>query len=337
MEELMQVLIETGIAWIIALQAALGGWFVSSMRFLSYLGTEEFFLIVLPFVYWTIDSALGLRLGIILVSSNLINYVGKLIFAEPRPYWVSRDVRVFWPTETTFGIPSGHAQLPMTVWGMCAAYAKQTWVWAAVLLVVFFIGFSRVYLGVHFPHDVLAGWLIGAAILWAFIRFWEPVGAWIKKKTLSRQIAAAFLVSLLFVALGYGTWALRSGHQIPEAWVENALFAGAEKPEPVNANSVFTSAGTLFGLAAGAAWIRSRGGFTVSTASLANDPLAKRALRFLIGLAGILVLYLGLGELFPRGDALPFYMLRYVRYVLIGWWVTGGAPWIFVRFRLVKG
>jgi hypothetical protein len=219
---------------------------------------------------------------------------------------------------------------------MFATYAKRAWFWAVALVIIFFIGFSRVYLGVHFPHDVLVGWLIGALILWAFVGFWEPAGKWIGKKTLSQQILSAFLVSLLFIVLGYGTWILRSGYQVPEEWVGNALFAGANEPEPVDANSIFTSAGTFFGMAAGAAWTISKGGFQVSSGvhNLANDPLAKRAIRYVIGLFGVLVLYMGLGALFPRGDDFIFYLLRYIRYVLIGWWVTGGAPWIFVRFKL---
>jgi membrane-associated phospholipid phosphatase len=332
----MQIFIESGIVFIVALQGAVGNWFIPPMRFFSYLGTEEFFLLVLPLVYWSVDSALGLRVGFILVTSNLLNYVGKLAFVGPRPYWASREVRALWLTETTFGVPSGHSQIPMTVWGMFAVYAKRTWFWVVALVVIFFIGFSRMYLGVHFPHDVLVGWLIGAVILWAFAVFWKPAGEWIGKKTLSQQILAAFLVSLLFIALGYGTWILRSGYQIPEEWVANALFAGASEPEPVDANSIFTSAGTFFGMAAGAAWIISKGGFQVSSGvhSLANDPLAKRAIRYVIGLFGVLVLYMGLGALFPRGDDFIFYLLRYIRYVLIGWWVTGGAPWIFVRFKL---
>ncbi len=202
----MQVFIERGLAFIIALQGAVGDWFIVPMRFFSYLGNEEFFLLVLPLIYWSIDSALGLRVGFILVTSNLINHIGKLIFAGPRPYWVSSHVRALWLTETSFGIPSGHAQNAVSIWGMFAAYAKRAWGWAVSLTVIFLIGFSRIYLGVHFPHDVLFGWLLGAVILWAFVRFWEPVGALVGKKTLSGQILIAFAVSLLFIVLGYGAW-----------------------------------------------------------------------------------------------------------------------------------
>jgi uncharacterized membrane protein len=65
-----------------------------------------------------------------------------------------------------------------------------------------------------------------------------------------------------------------------------------------------------------------------------KDPLGKRAIRYVIGLIGVLILYLGLGMIFPRGDGLIFYLLRYIRYALIGLWVAGGAPWVFVRFKL---
>jgi membrane-associated phospholipid phosphatase len=326
----MQFFIERGIDFIVVLQAAVGDWFIFPMRFFSYLGNEEFFLLVLPLIYWSVDSALGLRVGFILVTSNLFNYAGKLIFTGPRPYWVSSQVRALWLTETSFGIPSGHAQLAMSVWGMIAAYLKRAWVWIAALTVIFFIGFSRMYLGVHFPHDVIFGWLLGAVMLWAFVWLWEPVGAWIDGKTLSQKILIAFAASLLFIALGYGTWVLRSGFHIPEEWISNALLAGTAKPEPLDPNSAFTSAGTFFGLAAGAAWIMSLGGYQ------ASGPVGKRAIRYVIGLIGVVVFYLGLGAVFPRELDLISYLLRYVRYVLIGWWVAGGAPWVFVRFKLAE-
>jgi membrane-associated phospholipid phosphatase len=336
----MQVFIDSGIAFIIALQSAVGDWFIAPMRFFSYLGNEEFFLLILPLIYWSVDSALGLRVGLILVTSNLFNYVGKLIFAGPRPYWVSSHVRALWSTETSFGIPSGHSQLAVSVWGMFAAYGKRIWIWVVCIAIILLIGFSRIFLGVHFPHDVLFGWLFGAVILWAFVRFWEPVGAWVGKKTLGQQILIAFIVSLLFIVLGYGTWAFRSGYQVPETWTSNARLAGTELPDPVDANGTFTSAGTFFGLVAGAAWIMSMGGFQVSsgvlTRSVSKDPIEKRTIRYVIGLVGVLIFYMGLGAIFPRGDGFIFYLLRYIRYVLVGWWVTGGAPWVFVRFKLAE-
>ncbi len=324
----MQTLIDAGIAFIIGLQG-LGDWLTIPMQFFSYLGTEDFFFLVLPLIYWSIDSALGLRVGLVLVTSNMFNYMGKLLFAGPRPYWVSSHVRALW-SETTFGIPSGHAQHAMSVWGIIAAYRKQTWVWVAAIFLIFFIGFSRLYLGAHFPHDVLLGWLLGGAIVWAFTRFWDPITAWLGKQTFAQQTVIAFIVSMIFVMLGMLVVSLRSGYQVPALWIDNAFLAGTEMPAPVDVNGVFTSAGTVFGLGFGLGWIMSLGGYQ------ATGPVWMRALRYVIGLVGILILWMGLGEVFPRGDSFLVYSLRFIRYALVGWWVTGGAPWVFIRFKIVE-
>ncbi|MBI5945847.1 MAG: phosphatase PAP2 family protein [Chloroflexi bacterium] len=324
----MQSLIDFGISLIVALQS-MGDWLIAPMKFFSYLGNEEFFLLVLPLLYWSVDSALGLRVGVILVTSNLFNNVFKLIFAGPRPYWVSSHVRALW-TETSFGIPSGHAQNAVTVWGMIAAYYKRTWVWATAIALIFLIGFSRIFLAAHFPHDVVFGWLLGAILLWAFMRFWEPIAARVNQKTLAQKILIAFITSMLFIALGFGATSLRSGFQIPQTWMDNARLAGDELPDPVDPNSTFTSAGTFFGLAAGAAWILSLGGYQ------AAGPIQKRAIRYVIGLVGVLILYMGLGQIFPRDPDLISYALRFVRYTLIGFWVAGGAPWVFKKIKLAE-
>jgi membrane-associated phospholipid phosphatase len=325
----MQTLIESGIAFVIALQGA-GDWLIAPMRFFSQLGTEDFFFLVLPLIYWSIDSALGLRVGFILVTSSMLNYVGKLLFAGPRPYWVSSHVRGLWP-ETSFGAPSGHAQHAVSVWGIIAASRRQVWVWVTAALLIFLIGFSRIYLGSHFPHDVVAGWLFGAALLWVFMRYWDPVAAWLGEKSFKQQILIAFVISMIFVVSGLAVVSLRSDYQFPVSWMDNALLAGTEAPVPVDPNGIFTSAGTFFGLAFGLAWIVSLGGYQ------ATGPLWMRALRYVIGLIGVLILWMGLGEIFPRGDGVLVYSLRFIRYALVGWWVTGGAPWVFNRFKLVEG
>jgi membrane-associated phospholipid phosphatase len=327
-EERMQTLIDSGIAFVIALQSA-GNWLIAPMRFFSELGTEEFFFLVLPLIYWCINPMLGFRVGLLLVTSNLVNYAGKLLFAGPRPYWVSSHVRALW-SETSFGAPSGHAQHGVVVWGAIAASVRRRWVWFAVILLIFLIGFSRIFLGAHFPHDVVAGWLLGAAILWAFVRYWDSAAAWLSGRTFGQQVLIAFIVSLIFVGVGLGVTALRSDYQLPIAWVDNALLAGTDAPAPVEPSGIFTSAGTLFGLSFGFAWIRLLGGYRV------EGPIWKRAVRYVLGLIGVLILWMGLGEVFPRGDDALAYSLRFLRYALVGWWVTGGAPWLFNRFKLVE-
>jgi hypothetical protein len=55
-----------------------------------------------------------------------------------------------------------------------------------------------------------------------------------------------------------------------------------------------------------------------------------------IGLVGIMILWIGLGEIFPGGEALIPLILRYIRYSLVGLWVMAGAPWLFFHFKLAE-
>jgi undecaprenyl-diphosphatase len=112
-------------------------------------------------------AAASLMLGAVL-SGAALNTTLKLLVARPRPDLVAPLARVFTPS-----FPSGHAALSaITYLTLGALLARNEvspairiyLVWLAVA-VTMLVGVSRVYLGVHYPTDVLAGWCIGAA--WA--------------------------------------------------------------------------------------------------------------------------------------------------------------------------
>jgi hypothetical protein len=210
-----------------------------------------------------------------------------------------------------------------------AAGLNKPWAWIAAFTLAFLIGFSRLYLGMHFVHDVVLGWLIGLIILFAFLRFWDKVAAWLNTKTLIQQVILAFVVSLVMIAVGLLSSLPLNAYVFPVDWTDNAERAGP-LPDPVSIEGIFTSTGTFFGLAAGIAWITSRGGYQTS------GSIEKRALRYVIGLIGIMILWFGLGQIFPRGETLIPLVLRYIRYSLVGFWVMAGAPWLFFHFKLVS-
>ena len=321
----MDGLIQTGIDWIVEIQG-LGGWLETPMKFFSFLGSQDFFFLVLPLIYWSVDAVLGLRVAFILLASVTMNFYVKLWFADPRPYWVSDRVMPY-SAETSFGIPSGHAQNSVSIWGSIAAAFRKPWAWAAALGLAFLIGFSRLYLGVHFVHDVVVGWLIGFVLLWFFLRFWDSTVAWLKTKSVSQQVLMGLIVSVVMVVIGFLFVQRLDGFVFPEEWRENALRAG-ELPAPVSMEAPVTAAGTFFGFALGLAWIMSTGGYQ------ASGPAGKRALRFFVGLIGVLILWRGLGMVLPDGEELIPLILRYARYALVGFWITGGAPWLFFRIKL---
>ena len=322
----MDGLIQFGIDFIVAFQA-MGNWLVGPMKFFSFLGSEDFFLFVLPLVYWCIDAGLGLRIGLILLASNNLNDIFKMAMHGPRPYWVSTSVQGM-ASETGFGIPSGHAQNAIGVWGIMAARVGRMWAWVAAGLVILFIGLSRLYLGVHFPHDVLFGWFLGALLLWAFMRFWDPVATRLKQMTLGGQVAVAFGVSIVMILLPLLVVFLSRGFIVPADWIANATRDGGEVPNPLTVTGAFSAAGTLFGLAAGFAWNQTRGGFS------ASGPVVNRVLRYFVGFVGVDILYFGLKLVFPDGEDLVALVFRYIRYASVGAWISAGAPWIFSKLQI---
>jgi hypothetical protein len=80
----------------------------------------------------------------------------------------------------------------------------------------------------------------------------------------------------------------------------------------------------------GSLWLFSGSGFHH------GGSLAQRSLRFLLGAAGMIALWYGLGAVFPRGDFPAAYLLRYLRYFLLGCWTAAGAPWLFIRLKLAS-
>lgn len=105
----------------------------------------------------------GLFVGMAVVGSALLNVAAKHFFMRLRPaLWLSIT------PETTYSFPSGHAMgsatLAMVVILLCW---RTRWRWTALIVSVLFVplvGVSRIYLGVHYPSDILAGWI--AAIAW---------------------------------------------------------------------------------------------------------------------------------------------------------------------------
>lgn len=96
-------------------------------------------------------------------GSALLNMAAKQLFARPRP-----DLWESLAPEHNFSFPSGHAMGSMTLAAVVVLLAWRTrWRWPvliAMLVSVPVVGWSRVYLGVHYPSDIMAGW--AAALAW---------------------------------------------------------------------------------------------------------------------------------------------------------------------------
>lgn len=315
----MNVWLQWGIPIITWLQG-LGDVFLSPMKLFTFLGSEDFFLLVMPALLWCIDIRLGFRIGLILLSSDGINGFLKLSLGFPRPFWVSSDVKAL-SMETSFGVPSGHSQTAVAVWGRVAAWLRRGWAYVVLGLLILLISISRLYLGMHFPTDVLAGWIVGGLLLWAFLRFEEPLRARLANTKVTTQIAIAFLVSIAVILLGMAALAIGP---VPSAeWAQAAANQGIEI-DPRSLEGMISTAGALFGFGAGGALLFAWDGFN------ASGTWWRRVLRYLVGVVGVAVLYFGLKAILPDGVQ----WLRYLRYALVTFWVAYLAPRTFVWMRL---
>ena len=150
-------------------------WFESVMRDLTALGSTVVLAIITlataGFLFVTNRRKLALLLVLAVSLGTVLSNTLKFLVARPRPELVAHVVQV-----QTMSFPSGHAMLSAVTYltiGALLAYDQsgirvKTYILGVAIFLSLLVGISRVYLGVHYPTDVLAGWAIGGA--WAC--FW---------------------------------------------------------------------------------------------------------------------------------------------------------------------
>jgi len=141
-------------------------WLDTVMGVTTYLGSDYFYLAALSFLYWCVDSLGTMRLFVLFLSSFYLGDAVKEITRLPRPFQVHPEIEPrFAETAEGFAFPSGHALQATVFWGWLAISFRKRWLYIAAPILALLIGFSRLYLGLHWPRDVLAGLVIGLAIL----------------------------------------------------------------------------------------------------------------------------------------------------------------------------
>ena len=180
---------------------------------ISDLGSERGYIVLLLAIYLGYDAAIGRRVGVYLLLAFTINFHLKELFGTQRPFLA--DEEVMRSTEEDLGpsFPSGHAQASTVFWGYLATRVRKLWFWVVAVVLIALIALTRVYLGVHYPLDVVGGVLIGAALV---------VGA----RALDRAVRGVELDPWL--ALGLGLFVpLLVNVVIPPPGDESGLLMGA--------------------------------------------------------------------------------------------------------------
>jgi len=266
MTELLRSLMPWGADVIVWVQGFSNGALDVLFTVATYLGREQFYILFLPILYWCVHKHLGRALSIVFLLSEYVNGILKDAFGLPRPNEFDPRIRAPLP-ETSPSFPSGHAQGSLVFWGTMAALVRRTWMWVVSVVLILLISLSRIYLGVHFPQDVLGGWAVGLVLMALY--FWARRMVRGVILSLGIQLGIALVVPLVLFAL-----------------------------HPSEGSALIT--GVAFGMLPGFVveehFVRFR----------SDGVWWKRVLRFVVGVIPLLALYLGLKLVFPEGDLFRF-------------------------------
>lgn len=169
-------------------------------RLLDYTGSTLFYLVLMLLLYWLVDRQYGLRAGMVLIVGGIANAALKVLFQRPRPFVVSDAVMPLLEPEG-FGLPSGHVMVSLMFFGYIAYTLQDRRANIAVGVYVVLQMWARMYLGVHYPQDVLLGVATGMIVLYIFIVLAGPITRTWDRLDLRARISGAVLIAIIGPAL----------------------------------------------------------------------------------------------------------------------------------------
>lgn len=270
--------------------------------FIHYVFSSGIYVLIICIMFWGIDTKKGFKLGATLLFSTSLNIAIKNHFAVPRPYTIDSTVATG-VTEISYAFPSGHSQVSATFWPLFAGLQKRWQKWVKILLglcLPLIVGLSRMYLGVHYPTDVIVGLGLGFIISCGTLLFWDKIAFYIKKYPVRTSLKILILSLLCFTLNAISMEDTRS----------SALF---------------------FGFATGYILLSDKGSF-----SAASGTTFQKVLRILLGFVIIAAVYYGLKLVLPGKESSQYQLFRFIQYGFVGFVVTFIAPKIFVLLKLAS-
>lgn len=301
------------------LRMSAGGYLTPILMFISHFviaGSAAICIIV----YWAYDRRLGYWLVTNTVCGFLLNNVIKLTACVYRP-WI-RNPAIQPPAEalesaTGYSFPSGHTQIATSLYGSIAAKTGKRYPVITVLCVlsVFLAGFSRNYLGVHTPQDVLVSILLGIVLILANTALFK------KFDRDPSMISCAIAAGLVFCGLCVLYFHFKT---YPMDYIDGALVVDPAKMRTDGYKAVGAAAGYLAGAFCEIRFIRFQ----------TDGSVGRRVLRVLGGLPGAALIMFALKE--PVYSLLGSGAGHFVLYMILFFYIAAAYPALFtyVRSRL---
>lgn len=147
-------------------------------------------------MYWCFNKRIGQRLLFSLISNFVINVGIKEFVKAPRPIGIQglKSLRV--STATGYSFPSGHTQSATSFWATLIILIKQPWVYIVGTVMIIGVGISRLYLAVHWPVDVIFGWIFGILLSIIFVKIFDYVDE-------NKKYWILIILLIIFGIIGY--------------------------------------------------------------------------------------------------------------------------------------
>jgi len=294
-------------------------------QFWTMFGEELVIIGVLGFTYWCYDKKIGEALGITVFVSLVLNSFIKVLVQRPRPFQVDQTITNIRPqTSGGFAFPSGHTQGAATVFGGLAFWIRKRWLTIVVCIIIVMVAISRMYLGVHYLTDVLAGGALGLLIAFGLYRFF------VRTEDRSRFYMIILVVAGLIFIGSYIYFLMTS--TATESASDSSVFYG-------NLTDSAKMMGAIFGFVFGIGFEKRYVNFTThrvlwkNLIRFAGGVIVVMAVRILLkAVFGLIVAPESLsdGEFFSASIAVIFDFVRYFAMVLLG---IGIYPLLFGKLK----
>ncbi len=168
------------------------------------LGDEACFLIAALVIFWCVNKKWGYRLFSVFFTGIVINEALKLIVRMPRPFEIDptlTPVKSALEGASGYSFPSGHTATATLTYGSIALFIKKRWAFVISFVLIAITAFTRLYLGVHTPADVIASFAVASIVVFFCFEFFtladrKPTSdIWIVAWTLIVSVVAALFAA----------------------------------------------------------------------------------------------------------------------------------------------
>lgn len=310
--------------WLQQLRQSLPGPIESFFSLLSLIGDGPALVAVVLVVYWCVDKRAGQFAFMAFAAGNFVSQLLKNIVCAYRP-WV-RDAAIV-PAESAiegaggYSFPSGHTTGVTTSLGSFAWLARKKHVWVVVVCVavIVLIAFSRNFLGVHTPQDVLVALVIALLMIGLTQAFFN----WIDRyDALMPGHNKDIIVMVIALVVAVASIAFVILKPYPMDYVDGALLV-----DPVTMQKgSFEAAGIVAGLAV--AWVLERRLVGFSTEGM---DMRTRVVRLVVGVAIVGITYVATDVVFKA--VLPYNWAKLFAMMFVVFMAVFVAPLVFNKIE----